>query len=95
MSEKPHADGAGPVTPGQPPLDPFGKFDDDDYRLKAVESRHEAAKVIATTQAWVSVGRLAILAFLIGVVLVCAMALGVPPPWELALSLFLGKAPDQ
>lgn len=92
MSEESHAGAAGPVTPvvaKETALDPFGGFQRDDYRLKAVQSRHEAAKAIA----WAGVWRLAILAFVVGMVLVCAMALGVPPPWELALSLLLGKVP--
>ncbi len=92
MPKKTHAGAAGPVTPV---VDPFGGFQRDDYRLKAMESQHEAETVIAKTHAWTGVLRLAILAFVVGVVLVFAMALGVPPPWELALSLFLGKAPDQ
>lgn len=92
MSEKPYAGEAGPVTPVDAALDPFvGQRDY--YRVKVLMSEHQ--KEVAKTHAWTGVVRLAILAFVVGVVLVCAMALGVPPPWELALSLVLGKAPGQ
>lgn len=94
MHEKSNAGRAGLSTPEQSPQDPFGAFKQDAYRLKAVESRHEAAAVIAKARAWESIGRFAILALLLGAVYIFAMALGVPPPWELALSLLAGKAPS-
>lgn len=93
MSEKSNADKAGPATPEKPPVDPIGGFKRDDYRLRALESRHETQMEIVKTRAWTGVLRLAILSFVVGLVLVYAMATGVPPPWELALSLLLGKAP--
>jgi hypothetical protein len=84
MPEKLHAGKAGRSTPIE---DPFGGFQHDEYRLKAVESRHEAVKKMANTRELVGLGKVAILA----VVVLCAMALDVPMPWTLVLSAFLGR----
>lgn len=94
MPKKPHADEAGPVTPEQPPLDPFGRFEDDDYRLRAVKSRHETQMAMAKARARADVLKVAIpvvVPLVLGAgVMVCAMAMGVPVPWEKALLLFGG-----
>lgn len=92
MFEKSHAGEAGhdtPVVPQQAPLDPFGGFQRDDYRYKAMVSQHEKEVVIVKTNAWTRT----ILAVVAAVVLIYAMAQGVSPPWELALSVLLGKSP--
>jgi hypothetical protein len=97
MPKKKHAGGAGPVTPADAPeqarQDPITVFKRDDLRLKAVESQHQTQREIVKTIAQASVRRAAIAAAMVASVLICAMAMGVHPPWELALSLFFGKAP--
>jgi hypothetical protein len=93
MPKQTHAGEAGPITPEPPPLDPFGRFKRDDLRLRAIESRHQTQREIARTNAQASVRRAAIAAAMVAAVLIGAMALGKPVPWEVALSLFLGKSP--
>jgi hypothetical protein len=88
MLKKTHAGEAGLATPVQVPLDPLAGSRRDDYWLKAVKSQHEAAKEIARTNAQASVRRAAIAAFMVAVVLICAIALGKPVPWPAA---FVGK----
>jgi hypothetical protein len=72
-------------------LDAFAGFEQDDYRLRAVESWHETAKgiAIAKIQAWASVWKVAIAAVLVTGVLAYAMTLGVPVPWDQVLSLLV------
>lgn len=84
MPEKLHAGKAGQSTPIE---DPFGGFQHDEYRLRAVESRHEAVKEIANTRELVGLGKIAILA----VVIICALVSDVPMPWTRVLSALLGK----
>lgn len=94
MFEESHAGKAGSVTPvvlHLAPLDQFSGFQRDDYRFKAMVSKHEIDLEIAKTTAWTGVLKLAILALVIAGVLVCAMVLGVPVPWELVLPI-LSKA---
>lgn len=97
MSEKLYAGEAGPATPEAAQQDPFGGFQRDDYRLKAVQSRNEAAKAIAKTHAWAGVLRAAVVPATVATVIICAMTLDVPVPvpWPLALAALLGKVPGQ